>query len=95
MKIALCGPPHSGKSVLRERLKEALFAQAPGLYPYVLTANPDGEGSWFQAAYQRDPAEALALKGVAKRKWTPEYADLFAGWVRNATAPWPSSRRTR
>jgi hypothetical protein len=40
LKIALCGPPQSGKSVLRERLKAELSRLTPTVYPYVLTTNP-------------------------------------------------------
>ncbi|MBL8237409.1 MAG: hypothetical protein JNM66_08325 [Bryobacterales bacterium] len=87
MKIALCGPPHSGKSVLRQRLKQALLAQNPNLYPYILSANPDGEGSWFQHAYHTNPASAAANKNQAKQKWSPEHANLYAGWVRNTASP--------
>jgi len=87
MKIALCGPPHSGKSVLRHRLKTELHALAPTLHPFVLTANPDGEGAWFQPAYENDPAAALTLKKTAKQRWTPQHADLYSSWVRNTTAP--------
>ena len=71
MKIALCGPPHSGKSVLRERLNRAIRALAPDVYPYVLTTNPDSEGSWFQETYQRDSELANHLKAATKQKWTP------------------------
>ena len=87
MKIALCGPPRSGKSVLRERLKRAIRALAPDVYPYVLTTNPDGEGSWFQETYRRDPELANQLKAAAKQKWTPARAELYASWVRNTTVP--------
>lgn len=87
MKIALCGPPQSGKSVLRERLKRAIRTLAPDVYPYVLTTNPDGEGSWFQETYQRDPELANQLKAAAKQKWTPARAELYASWVRNTTVP--------
>jgi CRISPR-associated protein Csx3 len=87
VKIALCGPPQSGKSVLRERLKRAIRALAPDVYPYVLTTNPDGEGSWFQETYHHDPELANQLKAAAKQKWTPARAELYASWVRNTTVP--------
>jgi len=87
MKIALCGPPHSGKSVLRDRLIKAVKDQDPTRYLFPLTANPDGEGSWFQKAYNNDPDIAIALKIRAKQVWTPDKATLYAGWVRNCTAP--------
>lgn len=87
MKIALCGPPHAGKSVLRQRLKTAIESRRPDGPPFVLSANPDGEGSWFQKAYENDPELALAAKREAKQRWTPGHADLYASWVRNTTSP--------
>ncbi len=87
MKIALCGPPQSGKSVLRERLKSALLALDPTFYPYVITANPDGEGSWFQQAVHTDPDAAQAAKKLAKQNWTDAHADKYASDVRNVTLP--------
>ena len=87
MKIALCGPPQSGKSVLRERLKSALLALDPSFYPYVITANPDGEGSWYQQAVHTDPDAAQAAKTLAKQKWTDAHADKYASDVRNVTLP--------
>lgn len=47
IKIILGGPPHSGKSYLRYGLKEAIKEINGAPYPYVITACPDGEGSWF------------------------------------------------
>jgi CRISPR-associated protein Csx3 len=47
VKVVLCGPPHSGKSCLREGLKQAIRQIPNAPYPYVLTACPDGEGAWY------------------------------------------------
>lgn len=87
MKIAVCGPPHSGKSVFRERLKSEIKKIAPHLYPYFITANPDGEGSWYQETYGDNPQRARELKRVAKQGWSPERARMFASWTENSTAP--------
>ena len=86
MKIVLGGPPRSGKSVLRHRLRAVLEAISPHR-PYVLNTNPDGEGAWYQAAHEQDPEGALWAKQMAKQKWTDEHADLYASWVRNMTLP--------
>jgi CRISPR-associated protein Csx3 len=86
MKIVLGGPPRSGKSCLRERLKTALRDRA-GLYAYVLTVNPDGEGSWFQEAYQADSALAVGLRAAHKGAWTDEHVHIYAEWVRDCTHP--------
>ena len=90
VKVVLCGPPHSGKSCLREGLKQAIMprhraGQAP--YPFVLTACPDGEGSWYSAAAQRDPALARQLKQAYKAKFTWEFAKKVAQDVAQVTLP--------
>lgn len=81
-KIVLAGPPRSGKSCLREGLKQAI-RQIPGApYPYVITACPDGEGSWFQATVNHDPSLAVACKTAYKAKFTPEFVSRIADSVR-------------
>ncbi len=87
MRIVLCGPPRSGKSCLREGLKQAI-RQIPGApYPYVITACPDGEGSWFQATVNQDPDLAARLKADYKAKFTPEFVQRIAASVSNCTLP--------
>ena len=86
-KIVLAGPPRSGKSCLREGLKQALRAIPGAPYPYVITACPDGEGSWFQEAVNRDPDLASRLKAEYKAKFTPEFVRRVAESVRNCTLP--------
>jgi CRISPR-associated protein Csx3 len=54
-------------------------------YPYVITACPDGEGAWFSEAAMRDFELARRLKEEYKAKFTPEFAQLRASWVRNTT----------
>ena len=63
MKIILAGPPRSGKSCLREGLKQAISAIPCAPYPYVITACPDGEGAWFQETVNNDPELAAAVQG--------------------------------
>lgn len=87
MKVVLCGPPHSGKSCLREGLKQAIKRIPGAPYPYVITGCPDGEGAWFQEAALRDPELARELKEAYKAKFTPEFARVRAEWVANATIP--------
>jgi CRISPR-associated protein Csx3 len=84
VKVVICGPPQSGKSCLREGLKQA-FSSIEGVpYPYVITACPDGEGAWFSEAARRDLELARRLKEEYKAKFTPEFAHKAAGWVRSA-----------
>ncbi len=86
VKIALCGPPHSGKSCLREGLKTAI-QQLKDDTPYILTACPDGEGAWFYQAVNDNPERAAELKEINRSKFTPEYADLVASWVEGLSIP--------
>lgn len=83
MKVVLCGPPHSGKSCLREGLKRAIIGFKNGPYPYVITACPDGEGAWYSEAARRDPVLARQLKEAYKGRFTDEFAAVRAQWVKN------------
>jgi CRISPR-associated protein Csx3 len=87
IKVVLCGPPQSGKSCLREGLKQAITNIEGAPYPYVITACPDGEGAWFAEAARRDLDLARRLKDEYKAKFTPEFAIKAAGWVRSANTP--------
>jgi len=90
MKIVLAGPPRSGKSCLREGLKQAV-RQIPGSpYPYVITAAPDGEGAWFQETVNRDPEKARELKTAYKQSlngFSPEFVKRVADSVANCQLP--------
>lgn len=87
MKIVLCGPPHSGKSCVRYGLKEAIKGVSESLYPYVITACPDGEGCWFQETAAGNPDLAKALKAPYKSGFTHDRARVMAEWVRDCSAP--------
>lgn len=69
MKIVVCGPPHSGKSVFVEQLRRRLL---PLGIVGVLEGCPDGEGGWAGAT---DQASVGALR--RKGKFTQE----FVSWV--------------
>lgn len=84
IKVVLCGPPRSGKSCLREGLKQAILGILGAPYPYVITACPDGEGSWHQATYGNNEELAKSIKSINKGDVTPEFAQEAAGWVRSA-----------
>lgn len=87
MKIVLCGPPRSGKSCLRQGLKDAIRSIPGAPYPYVITACPDGEGAWFQETMNQDPDLAASCKAVYKAKFTPEFVKRIADSVANCTIP--------
>ncbi len=87
MKIVLCGPPRSGKSCLREGLKQAVRRIPGAPYPYVITACPDGEGAWFQETVNMDPELAAQCKAAYKSKFTPEFVRRVADSVRNCNLP--------
>lgn len=83
MKIVLCGPPRSGKSCLRQGLKDAVRSIPAAPYPYVITGCPDGEGAWFQETVNHDPELASACKAAYKAKFTPEFVRRVADSVRD------------
>jgi GTPase SAR1 family protein len=90
MKVILCGPSHSGKSCLREGLKQALMpmhraGKIP--YPYFMTACPDGEGSWYAETVCNNPELAKQLKQEYKAKFTWRFAQNKARHVQNASLP--------
>jgi len=87
MKIVLAGPPRSGKSCLREGLKQAVRRVPGAPYPYVITGCPDGEGSWFQETVNADPALAAACKAAYKAKFTPEFVGRVASSVERCSLP--------
>ena len=87
MKIVLAGPPRSGKSCLRQGLKEAVRAIPGAPYPYVITACPDGEGAWFQETVEANPELAAACKAAYKAKFTPEFVARISESVANCALP--------
>lgn len=87
MKVVLCGPPRSGKSCLREGLKQAIRRVPGAPYPYVITACPDGEGSWFQETVNLDPELAAQHKAAYKSNFTPEFVRRVADSVTNCQLP--------
>lgn len=90
IKVVLAGAPRSGKSCLREGVKEAVRRIPGAPYCYVITANPDGEGAWFQATVNRNALNATQLKVAYKKAlggFSPDFVRTRAEWVRNCTAP--------
>ncbi len=87
MKIVLGGPPHSGKSCLREGLKQAIMAIPKSPYPYVITACPDGEGCWHYEAVTNDPENARALKEEYKGKFTDDFVKRVSDDVKTCELP--------
>lgn len=90
IKVVLCGSPHSGKSCLRDGLKQAMMSmyrdgKAP--YPHFITACPDGEGAWFAETVRNNAALAQQLKDEYKSKFTLEFAQQKAIQVQNACLP--------
>ncbi|MFW6296589.1 MAG: hypothetical protein ACOC04_05300, partial [Halothece sp.] len=79
VKVVLCGPPNTGKTVLREGLKKAVLKRedAPQDF-YVVSGCPDGDGSWFCETAQKYPEVAAQLKAEYKRRFTPEFAEAKA-----------------
>jgi CRISPR-associated protein Csx3 len=85
MKTVIAGDPHSGKSVFVTGLKEA--CKKAGVYPYIITAAPDGEGSWFQESARNNPDLARKLKEDYKSKFSPEYVQRIHESVKDIQLP--------
>lgn len=86
-KIVLCGPPRSGKSCLREGLKQAIRMIPDAPYPYIITGCPDGEGAWFQETVNQNPELAAQCKAAYKAKFTPEFVKRVADSVTKCQLP--------
>lgn len=87
MKIIIGGPPHSGKSCLRYGLKEAVKNVSDEIYPYIITACPDGEGGWYHETVGQNSDLGKKLKAKSKGKFSQELVDLYAKWVETCTSP--------
>ena len=87
MKVILCGSPHTGKSCLRYGIKEAIKTIKSAPYPYVITACPDGEGSWYQETVGKYSELASDLKKKYKGKFTTAFTIRTASWVKNSSVP--------
>jgi CRISPR-associated Csx3 family protein len=72
MKIVVCGPPHSGKSVFLGGLCENL----PRAQRYLFRACPDGEGTW---TYKGKGSEQYRRKG----KFSQEVVDWYCQSLSN------------
>ncbi|HBE21092.1 MAG TPA: CRISPR-associated protein Csx3 [Cyanobacteria bacterium UBA11149] len=75
VKAVLCGPPNTGKTVLRDSIKEAIFQldSSPNDF-YAISGCPDGDGAWFSETAKKYPEVAAELKKEYKAKFTPEFA---------------------
>lgn len=75
LKVVLCGPPNSGKTVFKEGLKQAILEHpyAPSDF-YAISGCPDGDGAFYYETAQRNAEFARQLKAEYKAKFTPEFA---------------------
>jgi CRISPR-associated protein Csx3 len=90
MKVILAGPPRSGKSCLRDRLSRAISLNCPpgrDYLSYVITACPDGEGSWYAETHHGDPGLADSLKKHGKGDFNDSNTALYTDWVKKCKLP--------
>ena len=85
IKLVLCGPPHSGKSCLKNGLLTALKRSPTSPYPYPINACPDGEGSWFHETARVDPE--LAARERKKGTFSVEQVEVYRAWVADTKEP--------
>jgi CRISPR-associated protein Csx3 len=86
IKIALCGSPNTGKTVLRDGLKKAIRdnLDAPAEWLYVISGCPDGDYNWMT---EIEPELARELKAQYKAQFTPEFALEKAREIRSIKNP--------
>lgn len=85
IKLVLCGPPHSGKSCLKNGLLTALKRSPTAPYPNPINACPDGEGCWFHETARVDPE--LAARERRKGVFSPEQVEVYRAWVTDTREP--------
>lgn len=73
VKLALCGPPHSGKSCLRDGLRSCVLGMLNAPYPYTIPGCPDGEPAGFQEIKELDSVQASILKQEYKNDFTEAF----------------------
>ena len=78
VKVVLCGSSNTGKTCLREGLKQAILKTSNAPDSYVISGCPDGDGSWFSETAQQYPELASKLKEEYKANFTPEFAQAKA-----------------
>jgi CRISPR-associated protein Csx3 len=74
MKIVICGPPHSGKSVFVANLKELL----PRNSYFLFRCAPDGEGTWSQRGDQE-----LVARIRRKGRFDARFMEYVLNGLRN------------
>jgi CRISPR-associated protein Csx3 len=75
IKVVLCGPPNTGKTVFRDGLKQTIsqLNDAPNDF-FVISGCPDGDGSWFSETARNNRKSADKLKQAYKANFTPKFA---------------------
>lgn len=76
IKVIVGGPPHSGKSVFLEGLRQVL----PGSDTYLFSACPDGEGPWLQKYYNDPDVTRLRQKGQFTEDFVKRSRDVIQSW---------------
>lgn len=86
IKLALCGSPNTGKTVLRDSLKKAIRdnLDADADWLYVISGCPDGDYNWMT---EIDPELAKQLKAKYKAQFTSEFAAKKAREIKSIKNP--------
>ena len=87
IKVVLCGEANTGKTCLKEGLKNALLKVSNAPNSYVFSGCPDGEGAWFSETAQNNPELARQLKEEYKARFTPEFAHAKAQELKAIKTP--------
>lgn len=75
IKVVLCGPPNTGKTVFRDGLKQTIsqLNDAPNDF-FVISGCPDGDGAWFSETARNNSDRAKEFKQAYKANFTPKFA---------------------
>ncbi len=81
--VVIGGPPHSGKSVFIQALRNKLRESKPDAFNenvYIIRACPDGEGDWF-GDVKEEQGKVFRFSGV----FTKEFAEQMADAIENTS----------
>ncbi len=76
IKLAIIGPPNSGKSVFENSLRTYYDTSDC----YVFRASPDGEGQWFHKNYNQPQAMEYRKKGEYSEDYVEDVSEAIESW---------------
>ena len=87
IKVVLCGEANTGKTCLKEGLKNSLLKVPDAPESYVFSGCPDGEGAWHSETARNNTELARQLKDEYKAQFTSQFAQAKAKEIKAIKTP--------